>query len=137
MLSSARSRFIVVSLVAIGAVVAIAGMPRVWRAFVAPSTVAETWEMSTKGTSITDGTTVRPLGVEYTGDESSASALRSSLARPQAMASADLDENGTPDLVLGYENNGAGIVTIQRGNPDAFAPTDESVYARMQQGYNP
>src|SRR6185295_823370 len=26
---------------------------------------------------------------------------------------------------------------LYRGNPDAFAPTDDSVFARMQQGYNP
>ena len=33
--------------------------------------------------------------------------------------------------------NGAGIITVQRGNPDAFAPADDSVFVRMQQGYNP
>src|SRR6185295_15685534 len=26
---------------------------------------------------------------------------------------------------------------LYRGNPDAFAPTDDSVFVRMQQGYNP
>jgi hypothetical protein len=28
-------------------------------------------------------------------------------------------------------------MTFQRGNPDAFAPADDSVFVRMQQGYNP
>ena len=53
------------------------------------------------------------------------------------MASADFDRNGTPDVVAGYGFNGIGIITVQRGNPDAFAPTDDSVLVRMQQGYNP
>src|SRR4029079_16089665 len=37
----------------------------------------------------------------------------------------------------GFALNGAGMITLQRGNPDAFAPADDSVFARMQQGYNP
>ena len=40
-------------------------------------------------------------------------------------------------MVAGYAFNGAGMITLQRGNPDAFAPADDSVFARMQQGYNP
>jgi hypothetical protein len=63
--------------------------------------------------------------------------MRAQQAQPRSLAAADLDRNATPDLIAGYAWNGAGIVTVQRGNPDAFAPTDESVYARMQQGYNP
>ena len=40
-------------------------------------------------------------------------------------------------MVAGYSFNGAGMITVQRGNPDAFAPADDSVLVRMQQGYNP
>ncbi len=64
-------------------------------------------------------------------------ALQSGRATPRALASADLDGNGTPDLVVGYDIGGTGIIAIQRGNPDAFAPTDDSVFVRLQQGYNP
>jgi predicted outer membrane repeat protein len=58
-------------------------------------------------------------------------------ARPSSLASIDLDRDGTPDLVAGYASGSMGLVTIQRGNPDAFAPRDDAVFARMQQGYNP
>ncbi|MGZ5537274.1 MAG: FG-GAP repeat domain-containing protein, partial [Chthoniobacterales bacterium] len=83
---------------------------------------------------LTDG---REMQVEYVGDGSLREALQSGQARARALASADLDGNGTPDLVAGYAYDGGGIVTIQRGNPDAFAPKDDSVFVRMQQGYNP
>src|SRR6266853_5681684 len=79
----------------------------------------------------------RQLRVDYRGEQSVIQSLQSGQARARSLAVADLDGNSTPDLVVGYEYNGAGIVTIQRGNPDAFAPADESVYARMQRGYNP
>ena len=79
----------------------------------------------------------RQMQVEYRGDQALANALRSGTAQPRALASADLGTNGTPDVVAGYSYNGMGIVTVQRGNPDAFAPKDESVFSRLQQGYNP
>ncbi|HEY6243325.1 MAG TPA: hypothetical protein VIX17_05240, partial [Pyrinomonadaceae bacterium] len=77
------------------------------------------------------------MSVTYRGDQAAVAALQSGGAQPRALASADFDRNGTPDVVAGYAFNGAGIITLQRGNPDAFAPTDDSVFARIQQGYNP
>src|SRR5678815_5720653 len=77
------------------------------------------------------------MGVTYQGDPAAVAALQSGGAQARALASADFDRNGTPDVVAGYSFNGAGIITLQRGNPDAFAPTSDSVLVRMQQGYNP
>src|SRR6185295_562499 len=79
----------------------------------------------------------RKQAVEYRGDRRLGEALQSGAAQSRSLASADFDGNGTPDVVAGYSLNGVGIVTIQRGNPDAFAPADDSVFVRMQQGYNP
>jgi hypothetical protein len=79
----------------------------------------------------------REMQVAFVGNQRSSQALQSAQANARALASADLDGNGTPDLVTGYGYSGGGMVTIQRGNPDAFAPKDEAVFARMQQGYNP
>jgi predicted outer membrane repeat protein len=79
----------------------------------------------------------RQMQVVYRGEQYVTEALRSGAARPRALASIDLDGDATPDLIAGYSYNGAGVVTVQHGNPDAFAPKDESVFARMQQGYNP
>jgi hypothetical protein len=77
------------------------------------------------------------MQVAYSGEGSLVTALQSGSTRSRALASADLDRDGAPDLIAGYAWNGMGIVTVQQGNPDAFAPKDESIYLRMQQGYNP
>jgi hypothetical protein len=79
----------------------------------------------------------RSMKVEYRGDSALTSALQNGSAQARSLAAADFDLNGTPDVVAGYAFNGAGMITVQRGNPDAFAPADDSVFVRMQQGYNP
>src|SRR5690349_15433684 len=79
----------------------------------------------------------RSMKVVYRGESALTSALQSGAAQARTLASADFDRNGTPDVVAGFAFNGAGMITLQRGNPDAFAPADESVFVRMQQGYNP
>ena len=81
-----------------------------------------------------DGSTMKSV---YRGESALANALQNGAAQARSLASADFDRNGTPDVVAGFDFNGAGMITLQRGNPDAFAPTDDSVFARMQQGYNP
>jgi Bacterial Ig-like domain (group 3)/PKD domain/Calx-beta domain len=79
----------------------------------------------------------RKASVEYRGDSVLAGALQNDTAQARALAAADFDRNGTQDVVAVYGFNGAGMITLQRGNPDAFAPTNDSVFARLQQGYNP
>ncbi|HEX7332295.1 MAG TPA: hypothetical protein VF290_12405, partial [Pyrinomonadaceae bacterium] len=79
----------------------------------------------------------RGMTVTYKGDQAAVAALQSGAAQARALSSADFDRNGTPDVIAAYAYNGAGIITLQRGNPDAFAPTNDSVFVRMQQGYNP
>src|SRR6476646_1219857 len=64
------------------------------------------------------------MQVAYSGAGSLVAALQSSSTRSRALASADLDSDGAPDLIAGYELDGKGIVTVQRGNSDAFAPKD-------------
>jgi len=53
--------------------------------------------------------------VTYQGDQAAVAALQSGAAQPRALASADFDHNGTPDVVAGYAFNGSGILTLQRG----------------------
>ena len=79
----------------------------------------------------------RSMKAIYRGDSALASALQTGAAQARSLASADLDGNGIQDVLAGYAINGAGMITVQRGNPDAFAPTDDSVFVRMQQGYDP
>ena len=79
----------------------------------------------------------REMAVDYRGEQHLTQALQANQAQPRSLASTTLRHAAVPDLIAGYAYNGMGIVTVQYGNPDAFAPSDESVYARMQQGYNP
>jgi CSLREA domain-containing protein len=42
--------------------------------------------------------------------------------RPLAMVSGDFDEDGTPDLVIGYSTADGGSLQLLNGNPEAIAP---------------
>ena len=46
--------------------------------------------------------------------------------RPLAMVSGDFDEDGVPDLVIGYGMEKGGSIALLRGNPDAIAPRTEA-----------
>ena len=74
---------------------------------------------------------------DYRGDPAHIAALKSGGARPLALASADFDHDGTPDVVAAYAVGDSGMIVVQHGNPDAFAPKDDSVFERLQQGYDP
>src|ERR1051325_5626848 len=94
-------------------------------------------QASARPRTVRSADTVHQLRAEYRGPRAVVDALTRDDARPRALARADLDADGAPDLVVGYAWQSAGIVTIQRGNPDAFAPERQSLFARMQRGYEP
>src|SRR5215211_1864766 len=77
---------------------------------------------------------VQQLRAAYEGSSAVVRALNDGDARARALARADFDADGAPDLVVGYAWHGAGIVTVQRGNPDAFAPKRPSVFEALQRG---
>ncbi|HET9300952.1 MAG TPA: hypothetical protein VFO11_13470 [Candidatus Polarisedimenticolaceae bacterium] len=70
------------------------------------------------------------VGLPLAGDEPRS-------ASPRALASADLNADGAPDLVAGYAEGPTGIVTIRLGNTDAYAPRNDTVFERLQGGYDP
>ena len=79
----------------------------------------------------------RQVKATYRGNVTATQFLQSGQARPRAMATTVLAGGAVPNLISGYSGEGMGVVTVQHGNPEAFAPKDESVYPRIQQGYNP
>jgi len=55
-------------------------------------------------------------------------------ASPLAMASADFDEDGVPDLVSGYSVSGGGILILHRGNVDSVYPNAPEAQQRRATG---
>lgn len=62
------------------------------------------------------------LKAEFIGDEIARNLLEQNQAQALALASADFDEDGMPDLVTGYGYSGGGVLSINRGNLAAAYP---------------
>ena len=56
-------------------------------------------------------------------------------AHPLALVAADFDEDGTPDLVIGYAEADAGLLRRLRGNPDAIYPNAPEAQQRRAEGH--
>ena len=78
--------------------------------------------------------TTRSLKLTYTGPADAVAALQAGTANPTALAAADFDADGAMDVVAGYSTKNGGVLALFRGNPDAFAPKDPSLYQKAMQG---
>jgi hypothetical protein len=70
----------------------------------------------------------------YSGAEALTLALQQNLAQPLALASADFDEDGVPDLICGYSHSSTGIITCMRGNVDSIYPNSPEAQRRKIAG---
>jgi uncharacterized protein (TIGR03437 family) len=70
----------------------------------------------------------------YAGAAESRQVLEQNLARPLALASADFDEDGVPDLIGGYVGPSGGIITLHRGNVDSIYPNAPEAQQRKANG---
>ena len=79
------------------------------------------------------------LIADYLGAAAARQALAQGDARPTALAAADFDEDGVPDLVSGYATDSySGVLTLHRGNLDAIYPNSLEAQARKAAGtYTP
>ncbi|MGA7220084.1 MAG: choice-of-anchor D domain-containing protein [Candidatus Sulfotelmatobacter sp.] len=77
------------------------------------------------------------LKVTYTGASDAVAALQSGAANPTALASADFDADGAPDVIAGYSTKAGGALVLYRGNPDAYAPADLTLYGKAAKGSVP
>lgn len=56
------------------------------------------------------------------------------VAEPRSLAAADLDDDGVPELAAGYDDRGAGLVAILRGNADPHRPHTPEARERKERG---
>lgn len=67
------------------------------------------------------------------GEDSLVESLNNNAASPRSLMTADFDEDGTPDLVAGFDKSGGGILTLARGNVDAvYANSPEAKQRKME-----
>ena len=66
----------------------------------------------------------------YAGDGAAVAALQGGTATPTALAAADFNADGAMDVVASYSTKTGGALAIFHGNPDAFAPTDQTLYGK-------
>ncbi|MBI2567916.1 MAG: hypothetical protein HYV63_12870 [Candidatus Schekmanbacteria bacterium] len=72
------------------------------------------------------------LPARYGGPPELLDALAAGRTRPLALASADLDEDGMPDVVAGYALDAGGALSLHRGNVDLLFP--HTVAAQQRRG---
>jgi len=85
--------------------------------------------------------TPQNLKLTYSGPADAVAALQAGTANPTALAAADFTADGAMDVVAGYSTGSSsktgGLVVLMRGNPDAYAPTDLTLYGKAAKGNVP
>jgi hypothetical protein len=77
----------------------------------------------------------------YSGTQVTLRALEGNLSQPLSLASGDFDEDGIPDLAVGFSSSGGGILAIHKGrsealysHPDSAVRHPESAAGRTRSG---
>jgi len=64
-------------------------------------------------------------------DATSSAAFGGRQVEPVSLAAADLDRDGTADIVVGYNASDRGVTRFSVGNSEAFAPQNEAAFQRV------
>lgn len=89
------------------------------RGFLGKATTARATGRGNPAITLRDG---HSAPVEYQGSSNMIQQLKDNQAHPMSLASADFDEDGTPDVVAGYRGAKDGAISIHRGDADAIFP---------------
>jgi hypothetical protein len=75
-------------------------------------------------------------GIEanYMGAARLTRALDAGIAQPLSMSSADFDEDGVADLIIGYSLERGGVIAVHRGNVDSIYPNSPQAKRRIVNG---
>ncbi len=79
----------------------------------------------------------RDLATNYDSGDLSSYQMKAGQNSPLALASADFDVDGFPDLATGYSTASGGVLTFHKGNAEAFAPQSEESFALIKEGRFP
>src|SRR5579863_8949764 len=77
------------------------------------------------------------VNLTYTGDSGAVAALRGGTATPVSMAAGDFNADGAIDVVAGYSTPNGGVLAVMLANPNAYAPTDPTLYQKAMKGSVP
>jgi hypothetical protein len=75
-----------------------------------------------------------PLSATFSGSAAGQAAMEDGLARPLALVAGDLDEDGVPDLIAGYDGVRSGILSVHLGNVDAIYPNSPEAREHRARG---
>ncbi len=76
----------------------------------------------------------RVIPASFSGADKLAAAMESPGVKGLALAAADFDEDGMPDLVASYENGAGGLLSLHFGNVDAVYPNTPEAKERRAKG---
>ena len=75
--------------------------------------------------------------LQYKGMDAPLRAVRSGDATAVSLTADDLDRDGVLDLIAGYATASGGLLSIHRGNLDAFAPQSQESFEAIGRGQFP
>jgi len=78
-----------------------------------------------------------PINSEFVGTDSAINQFENVSLSPRSLASADFNFDGFVDVLSGFASPNGGIITLHKGNKEAFSPEDPQVLAGIRNGEFP